>query len=266
MCLIVFAWRAHAAFPLVLGANRDEFLERPTRAAAFWPDAPDLLAGRDLRSGGTWLGITRSGRVAAVTNYRQGAAARRDLRSRGLLVTAFLAGDHSPEAYLAAVAAERNAYDGFNLLAGDGRELRYFSNRGSEAQALAHGVHGLSNALLDTPWPKVERAKSALAMLLDRDRDGLVDGVLALLADRTQPADHALPSTGVSLQWERCLAPVFIASPDYGTRCSTVLLVGRNGDVTFVERSFDHGTDHVTDAVYDFSLSPTTDARRSGSK
>lgn len=253
LCLIVFAWQAHPDFPLVLGANRDEFLDRPTRPAAFWPEQPDLLAGRDLKGGGTWLGITRSGRIAAVTNYRQGTAPRTDLRSRGLLVTGFLAADRSPEAHLAMVASERDAYDGFNLLAGNGRELHYLSNRGGAPQPVAAGVHGLSNALLDTPWPKVERAKAALATLLDRDRDALVDAVLALLADRVRPADHELPSTGVSREWERCLSPVFITSPDYGTRCSTVLLVDRHGHVTFVERSFDHASGSSTDAVYGFA-------------
>jgi uncharacterized protein with NRDE domain len=254
MCLIVFGWRAHREFPLILGANRDEFLDRPSRPAGFWPEQPDLLAGRDLRNGGTWLGVTRTGRIAAVTNYRQGTV-RSDLRSRGLLVTGFLAGDRSPATHLATVAVERGAYDGFNLIAGDGRELCYFSNRGGDPQPVSEGVHGLSNALLDTPWPKVERAKSALTRLLDRDRDALVDGLLAVLADRAQPADHELPSTGVSLQWERCLSPVFIASPDYGTRCSTVLLVDRHDNVTFVERSFDHATGTTTDAVYGFALS-----------
>lgn len=253
MCLIVFAWQAHPDFPLVLGANRDEFLDRPTQPATFWAEPPDLLAGRDLRNGGTWLGITRSGRIAAVTNYRQGSAPRTDLRSRGLLVSEFLAADRSPEAHLAAVAAERRAYDGFNLLAGDGRAIFYFSNRGSDPQPVAPGVHGLSNALLDTPWPKVERAKSALTQFLDRDRGALVEGVLALLADRVRPQDDELPRTGVSLEWERCLSPVFIASPDYGTRCSTVLVIDRHGNVTFVERSFDHTTGSATDAVYDFA-------------
>ena len=254
MCLIVFAWQAHPDFPLVLGANRDEFLDRPTQPANFWAEPPDLLAGRDLRNGGTWLGITRSGRIAAVTNYRQGSAPRTDLRSRGLLVSEFLAAGRSPESHLAAVAAERRAYDGFNLLAGDGRAIFYFSNRGSDPQPVAPGVHGLSNALLDTPWPKVERAKSALTQFFDRDRDALVEGVLALLADRVRPQDDELPRTGVSLEWERCLSPVFIASPDYGTRCSTVLVIDRHGNVTFVERSFDHTTGSATDAVYDFAL------------
>ncbi len=256
MCLIVFAWHAHPEFLLVLGANRDEFLDRPTRSAAFWPERPDLLAGRDLKSGGTWLGITRSSRIASLTNFRQGTAPRADARSRGLLVSEFLTADHPPDAYLDGVAAERGRYEGFNLLVGDGRRaLHCFSNRDGAPESVATGVHGLSNALLDVPWPKVERAKAALGLLLEHDRDALLDGTLALLADRTQAPDHELPSTGVSLAWERCLSPVFIASPDYGTRSSTVLLVDRSGNVTFVERSFDHATGTSNDVVYEFATS-----------
>jgi uncharacterized protein with NRDE domain len=255
VCLIVFAWRAHPDFPLVLGANRDEFLDRPTRHAAFWAERPDLLAGRDLEKGGTWLGITRSGRIAAVTNYRQGTAAKSDRRSRGWLVAAYLAGDRTPGEYLAGLTAERDAYDGFSLLAGDGHELFGYSNRGGDPQPLSSGIHGLSNALLDTPWPKVERAKAALTALLDRPLEPLVEGVLALLADRTHPQDGELPSTGVGLEWERCLSPIFITSPTYGTRCSTVVVVDRDGEARFVERTFDHETGNATDVVYGLSLS-----------
>lgn len=255
MCLIVFAWHIHPEFPLVLGANRDEFLDRPTRAAAFWPERPDLLAGRDLKSGGTWLGVTRSGRIAAVTNFRQGTAPRADARSRGLLVSEFLADGRSPATHLDGVAAERGRYDGFNLLVADAHALYYFSNRNGAPRAVAGGVHGLSNALLDTSWPKVERAKAALAGLLDRDRDGLLDGTLALLADQTHPPDHELPHTGVSLEWERCLSPVFITSPDYGTRSSTVLLIDRSGNATYCERSFDHAAGTSSDVVYGFATS-----------
>ncbi|MET0217323.1 MAG: NRDE family protein [Burkholderiales bacterium] len=256
MCLIVFAWRADRAFPLVLGANRDEFYERPSLPAAFWPERGDLLAGRDLLKGGTWLGITRSGRFAAVTNYRQGNAQSGSPRSRGDLVRNFLTGTVVPHAYLAAVAAERSTFDGFNLLAGDMHELFHFSNRSGDPQPVRAGVHGLSNALLDTPWPKVRQAKAALSALLGADKNALIAGVFALLADRSRPPDDALPSTGVSLDWERLLSPAFIASPDYGTRCSTVLLADRHGEVTFVERSFD-AAPATSDIVYTFPLSPS---------
>jgi uncharacterized protein with NRDE domain len=253
MCLIVFAWQMHPDFPLVLGANRDEFLDRPTLPAAFWSDRPDLLAGRDLRGGGTWLGVTRAGRIAAVTNFRQGTAAATGARSRGLLVSDALTAERPPGAHLDVVATERDRYEGFNLLLADADGLHYYSNRDGPPARVESGVHGLSNALLDTPWPKVERTRTALTRLLDQDRDALLHGMLALLADRVRPADDELPRTGVSLAWERCLSPVFITSPDYGTRSSTVLLVDRRGRVTFLERSFDHATEGARDALYEFA-------------
>ena len=255
MCLIVLAWQVHPEFPLVLGANRDEFLDRPALPAAFWPEHDDLLAGRDLLKGGTWLGVTRDGRIAAVTNYRHGGDAARDARSRGQLVATFLIGDTMPQAYLATVAAEASAYDGFNLIAGDRRGLFYLSNRNGKPQRVSPGVHGLSNALLDTPWPKVQRAKAALSTLLDAEKPSLLAGIFALLANESRPDDAALPNTGVRLDWERLLSPAFIVSPDYGTRCSTALLVDRRGRITFVERSFDGRFDAATDRTYEFESS-----------
>lgn len=256
MCLIVFAWRVHPEFPLVLGANRDEFFDRPTLPAAFWPERPLLLAGRDLRKGGTWLGITRHGRVAAVTNYRHGLDAPRDAPSRGQLVTSFLAEDIAPEAFLARVAATSHGHDGFNLIVGDRGGLFYYSNRNAAPQPIDAGVHGLSNALLDTPWPKVQRAKAALADLMGAERSLLLKGVFALLADESRPADADLPATGVGLEWERLLSAVFIASPHYGTRCSTVLLVDRHGHMTFVERTFEAPPAVWADRAYEIDLSP----------
>ena len=258
MCLIVFAWQVHPEFPLVLGANRDEYFDRPTLPAAFWPERTDLLAGRDLQKGGTWLGITRHGRVAAVTNYRHGLYAPREARSRGQLVASFLGGESAPDAFLARVAADPNAYDGFNLIAGDRGGLHYYSNRNGEPQPVGAGVHGLSNALLDTPWPKVQRAKAALSILLGAEKPSLLAGVFALLADESRPADAELPATGVSLEWERLLSAAFIASTDYGTRCSTVLLVDRRGDLTFVERSFERLPPRSTDRAYEVESSPAT--------
>ena len=254
MCLIAFAWQAHPNFPLVLGANRDEFLERPTAPAAFWPENGELLAGRDLRKGGTWLGITRSGRFAAVTNYRQGGSISRAVRSRGELVADFLTGDLSPAAYTASLSTQ-DAFDGFNLLTGDMNNIFYLSNKKEILRESEAGVHGLSNALLDTPWPKVQQAKAALSVLLEADRDTLVAGVFSFLANDRRSPDHELPSTGVSLDRERLLSPAFIASPDYGTRSSTVLLVDRRGEVTFVERSFDDREATGADRAYRFVLS-----------
>ena len=165
MCLILFGWKAHERFPLVLAANRDEFYERPSAPAAFWEDEPDLLAGRDLRDGGTWLGITRSGRLAALTNYRDPASLKAGAPSRGGLTADYLRGRESPEAYLDRIGPAADRYNGFGLVCGNRDELLFFSNRGGQERVRA-GVHGLSNRLLDTPWPKVKRGRGALQELL----------------------------------------------------------------------------------------------------
>jgi uncharacterized protein with NRDE domain len=254
MCLVLVLHDAHPQYRLILAANRDEFYDRPTSPAAFWTDTPAVLAGRDLRAGGTWLGIDRSGRFAAVTNYRQGEREVAASRSRGLLVSEFLTGDVEPEAYLGRVARDAPLYNGFNLLVGDGLKVGYFSNREGVARVLAPGLYGLSNHLLDTPWPKVTSAKLALSSLSrDAEDPTVVAELFALLADRRRPAEHLLPETGIGREWERLLSSAFIASPEYGTRSSTVVLMGRDQRVRFVERRF--GTDGVPggEVTYDFS-------------
>jgi uncharacterized protein with NRDE domain len=244
MCLIVVASGLRADLPLILAANRDEFFARPTDPAHFWPDAPSLLAGRDREQGGTWLGVTRSGRVAAVTNFRDGARKRTGRCSRGWLVRDFLTSDTPPEAFLEAVHASRRDYDGFNLIVGTAQRLYYYSNESGETMALGSGVHGLSNHLLNTPWPKVERAKARLAGLAAVPATVLNERLFELLSDDAQAADHELPSTGISLEWERVLSSAFIRTQDYGTRSSTTVLGGAAGDVRFEERSF--APDHAT--------------------
>ncbi|MGH8492930.1 MAG: NRDE family protein [Moraxellaceae bacterium] len=234
MCLIALAWQAHPDYPLVVMANRDEFYRRPTTPARFWPEAPRLLAGRDLAAGGTWLGVTRQGRFAALTNYRDPEAPAGE-RSRGLLVSSFLQGQDSAWDYAMQVAAEGPHYGGFNLLLGDGQALVVVSNRGTAPTRLSPGVHGLSNHLLDTPWPKVKKAKAGLEQALPALES---EHLLALLRNDSQADDDALPDTGVGLAMERMLSPLFIASPQYGTRASTVLLLGRER-VLFVEQTFD---------------------------
>jgi uncharacterized protein with NRDE domain len=253
MCLILFAWKMHAKFPLVLAANRDEFYERPSAPAAFWDDAPDLLAGRDLKRGGTWLGITRTGRLAAVTNYRDPASMKPDAPSRGELVSDYLRRTESPEAFLRRVEPRASRYNGFSLLVGAGSELAYFSNRGG-ANRLTSGIHGMSNHLLDTPWPKVEWGKRAIGELLAANGDPSPGELLVLLAARSRPPDESLPETGVGLERERVLSPLFIESPDYGTRCSTVLLIDREGMVTFVERVFNGGREPRLTSRFDFRI------------
>lgn len=237
MCLILLAHRMHPTYHLVVAANRDELYARPTAPAAFWNDAPHLLAGRDLRGGGTWMGITRDGRFAALTNVRELPLPGPDAPSRGHLVSGFLRGGEPPQTYLRALAPRAADYPGFNLLVGSGGELWHLSNRGGGARPLASGVYGVSNALLDTPWPKVERGKALL-------RDVLADGgevdpeALFRILSLSEPfPDALLPDTGVGAERERALSPLFIASPDCGTRASTVLLVRRDGRARFVERT-----------------------------
>ncbi|AYC31078.1 hypothetical protein D3880_01160 [Pseudomonas cavernae] len=234
MCLIVFAWRPDHALPLVVAANRDEFYARPSLPLAAWEDAPGLHAGRDLEAGGTWLGVTVNGRFAALTNIRKpGQPLGR--HSRGELVAQFLRGRLSPSSYLAEVAARADAYSGFNLLVGDADQLCYLNSHEGQPQRLAPGLYGLSNASLDTPWPKLQRAKAGLAACLDAAQP---QALLELLGDAQAAADSALPDTGVGLATERLLSSMFIASPNYGTRASTALIRRADGTQTLVERSF----------------------------
>ena len=253
MCLILLALDTHPDYALVLAANRDEFYDRPTAPAAFWDEAPWVLAGRDLKAGGTWLGIDRRGRTAAVTNYRQGQRETEAPRSRGHLVSDYLFGRTDARAHIARVQAEAADYSGFNLIAGDGDAMFYFSNREGRARALGPGVYGLSNHLLDSPWPKVTAGKSGLSALLAGGGEPL-PSLFALLSDRRQAADDLLPRTGVSPEWERLLSSAFIASDDYGTRSSTVVLVGRDGRVLFAERSFGPGGERGREARYEFDV------------
>lgn len=236
MCLILVAWRSHRDYPLVVAANRDEFFARPTRRAGFWPEAPLILAGRDLEAGGTWMGITRDGRFAALTNYRDLARQQAGKVSRGRPVADFLASRQAPEKWLEALVPTSAQYNGFNLLAGNGEELWWFSNVTSESRKLAPGVYGISNHLLDTPWPKVEAAKSALAQALTALPDDRQ--LFRLLRDDIVHPDDALPRTGVSLEWERLLSSAFVSGPGYGTRSSTVLLAGTDGMVLFDEQTW----------------------------
>jgi uncharacterized protein with NRDE domain len=238
MCLVLIALDSHPDYSLILAANRDEFYDRPTAPAAFWDDAPTVLAGRDLKAGGTWLGIDRHGRFAAVTNYRQGQRESPAPRSRGRLVSDFLTGDTGAQEYFERVRSEADLYNGFNLIASDAGGAFYFSNREGRVRGLAPGLYGLSNHLLDTPWPKVAATKSAFGTLLSDGAHEITADLFALLADRNRPADALLPSTGVGPEWERLLSSAFIASDDYGTRSSTVVLLGRDGHAVFVERSF----------------------------
>jgi len=239
MCLILFGWQQHPRYRLVVVANRDEFYERPTASAGFWPHAPKILAGRDLGQGGTWLGVTTTGRFAALTNYRDGNVRDPAKLSRGWLVQEFLLGSKSPIEHLREVEARAEAYNGFGLVVGDGERLCFFSNRTSGMRDLAPGLYGLSNHMLDTPWPKVVRGKSILTQMLQSGDPLDADAALDLLADTTIAEDDLLPDTGVGMQRERMLSPIFVRGDVYGTRSSTVLTIDRKGEITLVERSFD---------------------------
>jgi uncharacterized protein with NRDE domain len=239
LCLIVLAWKARADLPLAVAANRDEWRERPTQAAHWWPDHPGLLAGRDLEAGGTWMGITRGGRFAAVTNFRDPSDKRSTARSRGGLVSEFLLGHDTPESYLSRLAPRAGDYNGFNLIVGDGASLWYFGSREGEARVIEPGIHGLSNHLLNEPWPKVVRGRAAMQEAL-REGDP-APKLFAMLSDRGGAPDESLPDTGVGIAWERRLAAALITGPDYGTRSSTVLSVNVEGAVHFEEHTL--GTD-----------------------
>jgi uncharacterized protein with NRDE domain len=241
MCLIAFALNSHLEYSLVMGANRDEFYDRPTEHAHWWNDERPILSGRDLMKGGTWLGVTSSGRIAAVTNYRDGYSLKANASSRGLLVTDYLKGSEKPEAYLAKIKSTADLYDGFNLIVYDSDALYYYSNRREGITKVAPGVHALSNHLLDTPWPKLVRSKQALAASLESKSADLKNALFALLADDARADDDELPDTGITKEWEKQLSSPFIALDDYGTRSSTVVLLRRDGRIFFEERNFGRG-------------------------
>lgn len=234
MCLIVFAWRPDEPRPLLLAANRDEFYARPSTPLREWTDAPGVFAGRDLEAGGTWLGLTSGGRFAALTNIRDPSQAP-GRRSRGELTADYLRGTATPQAYLRQVMDSAGQYAGFNLLLGDAGQLWHYNPREGEPRQLTAGLYGLSNASLDTPWPKLQRAKAALARHLERPG---AEDLLRLLADPQPAADTLLPDTGVGLATERLLSSVFIASATYGTRASTALILDADGGWQLAERSF----------------------------
>ncbi len=237
MCLILFAYNMHPSYRLILAANRDEFYDRPSMPADFWKSHPQVLAGVDLKEKGTWLGVAKEGKFAAVTNYRDPASWKAEAPSRGKLVSRYLTGWADPEKYLKNISKKADTYNGFNVLLGDANDLFVYSNRG-ELQKLSAGIYGLSNHLLDTPWPKVKTGKKRLKAALTKRGDALEEALFALLADRHIPPDSQLPDTGVNLEWERILSPMFITSPVYGTRSSTILLIGNNGRIKFVEKVY----------------------------
>jgi len=240
MCLAAFALNAHTRFPLVIAANRDEFFARAAAPMAWWADQPGILAGRDLSAGGTWFGLTRAGRLALLTNVREPGRQNADAPSRGALIVDWLNSSASAPDFAQQLAG---GYNGFNLITADlvRDDWHWISNRGPAPVALGAGIHTLSNAALDTLWPKTVGLRAVMAEALEQaaDADDLTQRLLGALADPWPAPDAALPDTGVGLERERLLSPRFIRMPDvgYGTRCSTVLIREAGGATHIVERS-----------------------------
>jgi uncharacterized protein with NRDE domain len=250
MCLLLIAKNIHPEYKLIIAANRDEFYNRPAEPAAFWNEFPSLLAGKDLTGKGTWLGITKDGRFSALTNFRNLKNTNPNAPSRGRLTLDFLTSEDSPGPYYEKIKKSASLYNGFNLITGIGTDLYYFSNVSSEFKEIGDGIVGLSNDLLDTPWPKVTKIKE---VFLDKMKDIKNPGpLLDALSDNSPFEDELLPDTGVGIDLERTLSPMFVKTSVYGTRCSTVILVSVDNNVSFAERTYE--TNYISHKEYNFRI------------
>lgn len=254
MCLIIFAYDCHPNYRLILAANRDEYFKRPTKKAHFWDSHPWVLAGRDLEMLGTWMGITRSGRFAALTNFRDPSQQLMDAKSRGELVSSFLCLNERPSKYLQDVINQRDLYNPFNLIVGDPSHLFYYSQQTSKVQELKPGIYGLSNHSLDTPWPKVQKSKQALANYIENQTLINPQALLGIMSDDEKVQDCELPNTGIEYTFEKKLSSIFIKGMNYGTRSSTVLLIERSNHVIFTEKSFSPGQKESALISHEFEL------------
>lgn len=252
MCLIFISLKQHDNYKLIVAANRDEFYERKTAPASFWQDYPTILAGRDLEAGGTWLGVSRMGKVSMITNYRDLRNIKPQAPSRGHLVSDYLHNGDDPEFFLKQVEQKATSYNGFNLLTGTIEELWYFSNYREGITRLEPGLYGLSNHLLDSPWPKVQRGKQKMLDTISQSFSP--KDLFELLFDHEIAIDSDLPDTGVGLERERALSSMFIKSPGYGTRCSTVLLVDYENNLSFTERVYDLNTFEFSENSFTFKV------------
>jgi uncharacterized protein with NRDE domain len=254
MCLIVFAWKSHPGYELILAANRDEFLDRPALPARFWPEFPEILAGKDLKEGGTWMGVDVMGRFSAVTNYREIGNIKKNAASRGSLPLNYLAGEDAPGKYLSEIDKNAMAYNGFNLLTGNTQSLWYYSNVTRKTIELDPGIFGLSNHLLDTPWFKVKRSREVFEGLVS---DGEPDDekILAMLSDPVEAPESKLPDTGLEKEVEKKVSAAFISMENYGTRCSTILRISKDGYIDLRERQYDNADrNRATDRHYRFRV------------
>jgi uncharacterized protein with NRDE domain len=259
MCLILFAHQVHPNHALVLAANRDELFARPTQQADFWTTenhTAEILAGRDLQAGGAWLGLSRSGRFAAVTNIRDPLQSEKKLKSRGELTLNFLAGKDSAKDYAESLANQFDLFAGFNLLISDGSTLYYVNNFEQIIRPLEPGYYGLSNGILDSAWPKITKGKIALKRILEGDVELTTDALINIMSSRERAADAELPNTGIPIELERALSSMFIENPErqYGTLCSTALISGVNGETRFSEQNFDRTGQPSQRHFYEFTI------------
>ncbi|NOT75918.1 MAG: NRDE family protein [Cyclobacteriaceae bacterium] len=252
MCLIFLSVQDHPVYKLIIAANRDEFYRRQTAAAGYWKDYPSILGGRDLEAQGTWMAMTKSGKISLLTNYRDPQNIDPRAPSRGQLVSDYLESEINAQDYLRKIESSGKMYNGFNLIVGTLEDLWYYSNYSSGIKKITPGLHGLSNHLLDTPWPKVERGKANLKLILKKEKIEPAE-LFEFLYDSEPAKDAQLPDTGVGLERERMLSSMFIKSPDYGSRCSTVVLVDKNNKVTFAERVYDLKTFEFQQQVFDLT-------------
>ncbi len=237
MCLILFSYNNHPKYKMILAANRDEFYARPTVPAHFWEDDEHILAGKDLEAGGTWLGVTKEKRLCVITNYRDLNNIKPNAPSRGQLVSDFLKQSAPAKDYLNEVAQNGHGYNGFNLICDDGIDMYYYGNYQKGVHKITPGLHGLSNALLNTPWPKVQRGISKLEEVIKSNQ--IEEAALFdILYDDIKAPDNQLPDTGVGYEKEKMLSPMFIKSNNYGSRCSTIVLIAHDGTVSFAERTY----------------------------
>jgi len=254
MCILFIAIEQHRDYPLIIAANRDEFFARPTLASDFWPEHPNLLAGKDEEAGGTWMGVTREGKLASLTNIRDPKRQLDSARSRGELVTHYLTEQQQDSAYLAFLKASANQYNGYNLLYGDWQKLAVYNNHLNTYEHLSKGVYGLSNANLNSPWPKINKGMQALDAYCYDGHPIEPEVLFALLQDRHLAEDDMLPKTGVSIEWERKLSSIFINTEGYGTRSSTVLLVDKNQHLHWYERTYNSQAECVGEKRFDFQI------------
>lgn len=252
MCLINFHFKDHPTYKLIVVANRDEVYDRPTAPAHIWEDKPMILAGRDLLQKGTWLGVTKNGRFAALTNFRNPSDTNEYPTSRGDIVTDFLVSNDSPQDFLSDLAINRDQYAGFNIIVGDSEQLYYYNNNENQIKSISPGTHSLSNQFLNSSWPKVTKGRKKLHNYVQNKEAVQVEDLFTIISDAEKAPDHELPSTGIPIELERKLSPLFIKTDNYGTRSSTIVTIDHDYNLQFTERTYDKGI-FVSDKQFAFS-------------